>query len=934
MLRKFLIAGFAIALSLSPANAYWHGVSVSSGPSGISQINMGGDTENGEDFTNVFKGCGLTVGSNSFALFDADGYPISSLSSGITCQILTIHNIFSWKIICPSTRYNCSITLLNATNVSVNNNFTLTGGSGSGNTTFACSNAAGCDATFTFVTSPGTMTVNFNAVSYAAGRGGWGLCRPANLTPPADDCSQFALASSTSGTSGSFFTPEFISSITTANFAWLRNMGWVQQSTSTPNSTNQANWAYRTHVTDVQWVYNGQGRFIPSANSGGHGNASPTLTQSLSSTSGTTPIVYTGAPTDDQNNGVNSGSLGAWADGEVVQGAPGTTSGGYTVTASAGDGTTNCSGSPCVKLTVSSTTNLNVNNLVYVESVTAAGFNSTEADGKHTITGIPDSTHVILNVPFSTASSSTGCMGIQSLTITGKSGGAKFIANNGGFPFGCSGAAMSGSMATFTYDATSDLLIYTVGGNNGIVEQIPYEAQINLANKTNANLWLTVPIMANNAYISSLATLAYNMINSQLAAGFELANEVWNSFSQTYIAANRGFNLGINLTTGGSALDSKGLRTRQISDLVLAAGWSGQRSRVKIILAGQWVAIGNEQSLSWNGTHLNPSTNQALCLYLGGTFSGSCSLSSAFNYSASPNRPIDVTDYVAYAPYAGGTNLNQGADVCLNCTLTAAQAPFLQSVVTAWVANDPTNQAIAVALIDDDLHQGRINIQTATCSGTTFSIPTTPSGPASFTSPYDTRLNFQVTGGTTYSGIATNQMYKILSITPGTPTTFTLQAMVNGSATGTAVNCGSAGSGTTTVGSINTQATFATDNILLGQANELTQTWNYTANSYNPPNATRPTGMGTLGVVWYEGGEEVVGTTTASQYTNISVVPATVTPTCTTNGTITVDSCTISAVPSIAGVYKGMVVSATDITASQTVTSIDVANSRFTLSAD
>jgi hypothetical protein len=67
--------------------------------------------------------------------------------------------------------------------------------------------------------------------------------------------------------------------------------------------------------------------------------------------------------------------------------------------------------------------------------------------------------------------------------------------------------------------------------------EIPYEWQIALCNEVGCDGWFNIPLLATDDYVTQLATLIKNNLDSGLKAKFELSNEVWNfAFSQASIA--------------------------------------------------------------------------------------------------------------------------------------------------------------------------------------------------------------------------------------------------------------------------------------------------------------------------------------------------------------------------------------------------------------
>ena len=72
------------------------------------------------------------------------------------------------------------------------------------------------------------------------------------------------------------------------------------------------------------------------------------------------------------------------------------------------------------------------------------------------------------------------------------------------------------------------------GGPNGT----PLEALIELCNAAGADCWLNVPHMANDDYITKMATLAHSMLSASQNAYVEFSNEVWNPGYVQFAYAN------------------------------------------------------------------------------------------------------------------------------------------------------------------------------------------------------------------------------------------------------------------------------------------------------------------------------------------------------------------------------------------------------------
>eukprot|EP01012_Entosiphon_sulcatum_P023602 TRINITY_DN2869_c0_g1_i1.p1 TRINITY_DN2869_c0_g1~~TRINITY_DN2869_c0_g1_i1.p1 ORF type:complete len:646 (+),score=109.07 TRINITY_DN2869_c0_g1_i1:22-1938(+) len=68
---------------------------------------------------------------------------------------------------------------------------------------------------------------------------------------------------------------------------------------------------------------------------------------------------------------------------------------------------------------------------------------------------------------------------------------------------------------------------------------IPWENAIKLANAAKRNMWINIPAMADDDYITQLATLLKNQLQDPLIVYYEYSNEVWNwGFPQSHWALN------------------------------------------------------------------------------------------------------------------------------------------------------------------------------------------------------------------------------------------------------------------------------------------------------------------------------------------------------------------------------------------------------------
>ena len=80
----------------------------------------------------------------------------------------------------------------------------------------------------------------------------------------------------------------------------------------------------------------------------------------------------------------------------------------------------------------------------------------------------------------------------------------------------------------FTYDAEFDAFL--AQGFNSCQYGWPLEQQVALCNKLNCNGWFNIPHMADDTFVTNMATYIRDNLNSNLVAYYELSNEVWNGF--------------------------------------------------------------------------------------------------------------------------------------------------------------------------------------------------------------------------------------------------------------------------------------------------------------------------------------------------------------------------------------------------------------------
>lgn len=118
---------------------------------------------------------------------------------------------------------------------------------------------------------------------------------------------------------------------------------------------------------------------------------------------------------------------------------------------------------------------------------------------------------------------------------------------------------------------------------SGSRQGMPIELIVQTANELNVPPHICIPHMANDNYVTSIATYVRDHLNTSLRCSFELSNEVWNSaFAQTSYANNRARNNGWATSNGYDFWH--GYRFYNVMGLI-ATVFSGQMSRVNRAMA-------------------------------------------------------------------------------------------------------------------------------------------------------------------------------------------------------------------------------------------------------------------------------------------------------------------------------------------------------------
>lgn len=149
----------------------------------------------------------------------------------------------------------------------------------------------------------------------------------------------------------------------------------------------------------------------------------------------------------------------------------------------------------------------------------------------------------------------------------------------------------------------------------------PVELMVALANRLHADPWFTVPHLADDAYVTQLATYLRDHVDPSLRVYVEHSNEVWNGqFAQATYARDRGLELGLSSDAFQAQLlyhSQRSLQIFQIFETVF-----GDADRLVRVMASQaanpWVST---QVLDF-GDALAHTDALAIAPYFGGYLGG------------------------------------------------------------------------------------------------------------------------------------------------------------------------------------------------------------------------------------------------------------------------------------------------------------------------
>lgn len=261
------------------------------------------------------------------------------------------------------------------------------------------------------------------------------------------------------------------------------------------------------------------------------------------------------------------------------------------------------------------------------------------------------------------------------------------VRNNGNaLAIGGSNSLTANSFPIFLYDGFLDSALFV---GSSITGGLPIEARVQLANRLGIHLWTNLPVSCDLDYAQQESISVRDGLAAASSWYPEYHNELWNfAFPTTTLAANRGAALGFPNANNERYHGWYGLRARQLFGAITPL-WTGvHQSRLKRVIAGQSLNTSQLETYRLQGSDLDTSKG----------YSGYNSLVGV-NYNAAPDRPVDFTDVVSYAPYYNGTSM-LGDPNQYTAGLAAGKKAALQAMADAYAGGD---SAAAFALLDADI---------------------------------------------------------------------------------------------------------------------------------------------------------------------------------------------------------------------------------------
>ncbi|GIL67805.1 hypothetical protein Vafri_21080 [Volvox africanus] len=208
---------------------------------------------------------------------------------------------------------------------------------------------------------------------------------------------------------------------------------------------------------------------------------------------------------------------------------------------------------------------------------------------------------------------------------------------------------------------------------------IALEYIVQLCNLVGADPWVNVHHLADDAYVTAMATLLRDSLRPDVNVYVEHSNEVWNSlFSQSKFARARGLALNLSTDAATAGYRYHALRTGQIATIfrtVFGSAPGGGASRVKVVMGG-WALLCGTNGTGCGAVVLNETLGWGSRVLW--TANGSVQLQQQLKINISLAAP----DYYGMTGY-WGCDLGQNGAVDVNLSVEQMVAKCNTSIPAA-----------------------------------------------------------------------------------------------------------------------------------------------------------------------------------------------------------------------------------------------------------
>ena len=211
---------------------------------------------------------------------------------------------------------------------------------------------------------------------------------------------------------------------------------------------------------------------------------------------------------------------------------------------------------------------------------------------------------------------------------------------------------------------------------------IAYEWMIDLCNRLGVNMWINLPVRANDDYMVQLATLLRDTLDPSLQIYVELSNEVWNFADQGNYAASAGLSVpALASITSDSERKQKwvGYRSAQMWSIFRSVFGSEFDARIVRTMCGQ-------------STNSGVSKNQLDAVY-----------------SPTINTTGERPDAYGIAPYFAGKNLDGNLPNILQVDGDITKGLLYRDIFVERQEGSGVDSGKSTPLDNVDAHRSRLN---------------------------------------------------------------------------------------------------------------------------------------------------------------------------------------------------------------------------------